>query len=360
MDRYLLAVLASLVLFISIINVAPVFSQTLQFPSSLSDTGVIAYDRYNFQIRGANVELDTFYPSSPNYLPDAWQLLKNLGVNTISVGGGGEGDLAHFNMVNYPNEWAQNLNNFLATASQNGIKVYFKQLGNKWGTLFNIVCPGGSDPYTPLTTAKMMIGELAGNNSLGHDFITDPRVLGWVTANEPDIANYTTLNWNLQLCDYIRSLGGKAWIAQPYHNGVADWSIMKPLLEGHVDYLEVHQYMESTFYSNMNCTAFYNSYVSALKWGIMSSLGSFSSSQIILGEFGIWIGEGTDAITANFTEAQRQIYYQAVFEAAKAEGIQNVAFTNFNNELDSPASFGVINMSGNPYPVYTTIQNIYV
>jgi hypothetical protein len=310
-------------------------------------------------MRAVNVGLDVFYPSSPNYQPNAWQLLKALGVNTIIVTGGGQGDIAHFNMNNHPNEWAQNLNNFLTEANQTGVKVYFKEMGNQYGTLFNIVSPDGnpSHTYTPISTAKMMVGELAGYNSLNHNFITDPRIIGWVTANEPDIANSTILTWNLQLCDYIRSLGGKAWIAAPSDNG-KQWNLIEPLLQGHVDYLEEHQYKESTFESNMTYSAFYASFRSSLYYGVVEYRGNYSMNQIILGEFGIWEGYGCDQICANFTDAERQVYYQAAFDAAKSVGIQNVGFFYFSQEEGS-CPFGVIDADGNPYGVYTTIQNIY-
>jgi hypothetical protein len=143
---------------------------------------------YGFNLRGGAVASNCFVPSAANYYANSWQLLKDLGVNWIRVHGGVEGDVNHFDMKNYPDDWAQNLDYFLAEADSHGVKVSFETLGSPYGTLFGIRSPGysdGSDPtaYTPISEAKAMIDQLAGNNSLGHNFIADPRVLGWVTSN---------------------------------------------------------------------------------------------------------------------------------------------------------------------------------
>lgn len=331
----------------------------------------------NFQMRGADVASDVFVPTASNYNPNAWQLLKEAGINTICVFGDIEGEdgSLQININDYPNTWAQNLNSFLSEAAQNGIEVYFQSLGDSWGNLFGIISPGetaGGLPPTPITQAETMINELAGNNSLGHDFITDPRILGWVTSNEVDISNQTILNWNLQVASYIRSLGGKAWLGSPSVNGDYEFSLTLPLLQGNVDYVDIHAYLLSEFYNNSNVmdyTSFFNFYKSYLETAVVQPAlqNGYSLSQVILGEFGLWTGTGSDqGITANFTDAERSVYYQAVFDAAKADGIQNVLFHTFFEEIEPDGAYlepnyGVVDSNSTTfYPnIYNIINNAY-
>lgn len=344
---------------------------TLSASQSIAMSGVIINTDFGFQMRGASVSIEAFTLGAINYQPNAWQLLKEANINTICVWGGINGDIAHFNINNYPNEWAQNLNNFLSAADQNGIKVYFGQLGNAYGTLFGIVSPGdtGSGPYsaTPLAQAEAMIDRLAGINSLGHNFINDSRVVGWRTSNEVDISNSTVLNWNLQLCDYIRSKGGKVWLSSPYFAGANDFSLTEPLLQGHVDYLETHKYLIPQFISSgMNYATYYDVWNSILM-SEEQSLGNFSPSEVILGEFGIWNGIGSDMGLTNvtFTDAERAVYYQAVFDAAAAAGIQNIMLFKFFAQKDSDGAvlapnYGVVDANGSFYPyILNIIQNAY-
>ena len=176
-----------------------------------------------FSGKGASVSLNSLFYcptcSKPwSYEPNGWQALITLGVNLIRVNGEGtEGDVGHFNINDYPNEWAQNFNNFLSQANSHGIKVSFADLGDHWGILFGIVAPDPADGITGTTisAAMAMVDKLAGNNPLGHNFITDQRVMGWSVANEVNLANNVTYNWCIQILDYIRSKGGKAYVSSP-------------------------------------------------------------------------------------------------------------------------------------------------
>ena len=202
--------------------------------------------KYRAQALGLNV----FHPNAVNYQPNAWAILKDLGVNTIRVGSGVEGDLHHINISKYPTEWAQSLDAFLSEAASHGIKVFFIQMGTQWDTLLGIVSPAPEQGIvgTPIATAKTMIDQLAGNNALNHNFITDMRIFGWSVSNEVNIGDPTTYDWNIQIADYIRSKGGKAWLSCPNDQTAGNWweSISfqrtEPLLRGHVDMLEIHYY----------------------------------------------------------------------------------------------------------------------
>ena len=326
----------------------------------------------NFNMRGATVMVSNFFSGNPSYQPNAWQLLKSGNINTVCIGGGTEGDVAHFNMINYPNAWAQNLNNFLSIADQNGIKVYFGILGTNQGTLFGIVSPDGTNSYTSLTQAKIMIDQLAGNNALGHNFITDSRVVGWRTSNEVDISNSAVLSWNTQLCDYIRSKGGNAWISSPWNGNSYDFTTTIPLVQGHVTYYESHVYLVKTFYNNgniMSYSTFYNVYKNCLNSVVVQPAlnNGIPLSQVILGEFGIWNGIGSDVglTSVSFTDAQRAVYIQAVYDAARDVGIKNIALFEYfaikqsNGGILAP-NYGIVDGNGNFYGTLgSIIQNAY-
>jgi hypothetical protein len=315
-----------------------------------------AASSYGFNLRGASVSANCFVPTAQSYYPNAWQLLKAAGVNWIRVSGGTEGDVNHFNIKNYPNEWAQNLDNFLAQADSYGIKVSFGSLGNPHDTLFGIRSPGTSDQsdpnaaFTSISDAKAMIDQLAGNNNLNHNFLTDDRVLGWVTSNEVYIGPSTSsnpnydgpfiLDWNLQLLDYIRSKGGKAWMSSPTvvqgSSDGYDFAQVVPLVAGHVDFLEAHYYKEwelMTYYHNggiYDWAGFQEFYKDLLISEMVNVRGNFSLDNVLLGEFGMWLGSGSDvAVTHTYTAQERQNYYQAVLSAAKAAGITNLCQHDF-------------------------------
>ncbi|MFX0140333.1 MAG: hypothetical protein ACFFDN_42225, partial [Candidatus Hodarchaeota archaeon] len=220
--------------------------------------GNIIYNKDTFILRGACVAYNIFNPNARNYQPKVWEILEDLGVNYINVWGGIEGDLNHINIKNFPNEWAENLDNFLTEADNHGIKVIFIEMGSRWYSLFGIISPGISPgetsvsdrPYTPIDEAKSLIDKLAGDNYLGHDFITDSRILGWKTSNERDIANEIVYEWNIELCNYIHSKGGKVWMGSPKFGSWEheDFDTIEPLIGENVDYLERHMYEITKFY----------------------------------------------------------------------------------------------------------------
>jgi len=350
----------------------PVFSSSLN--SRISTVGEVRDPaRGTFQMHGASVTLNCFIPQARNFQPRAWEIIKDLGINVLHVGGGTEGDIAHLNIRNYPNDWAQNLDAFLSEADNHGVKVYFSHLGSGYYTLFGIVSPGafGPAPATPIDEAKAMIDKLAGDNPLKHNFITDPRVIGWRTSCEDDISDPAVLSWNLELCDYIRSKGGKVWIASPSYGSGSDYfdfALTEPLLRGHVDYLEAHYYDEWELMNryNKDFNAFYTYYKNMLINKMVNVRGNYSIDQLILGEFGIWRGY-TDGmgVIANFTDDDRRNYYQAVLDAARDAGIKNVLFFSLLAEKYPDGTYeipnwGVVDVDGTYYPLVTDIiRNAY-
>lgn len=303
-------------------------------------------------MRGASTAINCFLPTAKNYYRNAWQLLKGIGVNTIRVWGGVESDITGLQMHGpYANpNWAQHLEAFLSEATSHGIKVYFDTLGSSWYTLFNIVSPpggAGPAPATPIDEAKPLIDQLAGDNALGHDFITDPRVIGWCTANEVDISNPEVLDWNIQMLDYIRGKGGKAWIRNPWASVAGpywkscDFHVTEPLLRGHVDFLELHEYEcedWKIYHGYPSYEQYYNYWVGLLQKYMIDGCGKYTIDQLILGEFGIWRGPevGYDGNTYDWSDQDRETYYKVVFNAAKDVGIKNVCLHDFFSQLTYP------------------------
>ena len=133
-------------------------------------------------------------------------------------------------------------------------------MGTPWGTDFGIPDGRGGVGIISIDTAKSYIDKLAGNNALGHNFITDPRIIAWSIGNEVTVGTKysngaVTTNseyWYLiQLHDYIRSKGGKTIANSPILDATAyngnNWWLdtidTVPLFEGHADYFEIHSYL---------------------------------------------------------------------------------------------------------------------
>jgi len=341
----------------------------------LGETPLYKTDGDGFYIKAADAHITAFLPYSKNYQPNAWGFVEDLGINALRLFTGGEGDIAHLNMKRYPNEWAENLNNFLSEADAHGVKVYFYELGTEWNTLLGI-----RPEDTTIEEAKSMIDKLTGDNNLGHDFINDDRILVWSVDNEPSISenpsreeDYKRLEWILEISDYIRSKGGKTVVASPrlddnWGRG-QDFHVTEPIFRGHVDYLERHSYKSVEFYQTCvdtgNSFSFedcynkiYASYKKLLQEEMIDDRGSFSIDQLIFGEFGVWIGEsGTKAnqgcINCFFEDEHRRAYYKAVLDAARDVGIKNICFHNLFSRTEGPTwtknlipDYGVVDVDG--------------
>ena len=311
----------------------------------------------NLTVKGITAMLDALYyspnqPTPKNYQPNGWAILQNLGINVVRIGEGPEGDIAHFNPVNYPNEWANNLDSFLTTANSHGMRVTFQQMGSQWGTLFNIYPPEPAQGIqgTSITDAKALIDQLSGNNPLKHNFITDPRIYAWSVGNEIDIGNPTTYNWCINVLDYIRAKGGQAFISTPINSTISsDWltsineNYIEPSLAGHVDYLSFNYYNAIYYAADAQkagtsvYTAAYNIMIKELTTYFVSGKGNIAMSNLIIGEEGIPSGPCTwNGVNLNFTPQSVSEYYQAMYDSAKTLGIKNIfffdAFLTYNGQ----------------------------
>ncbi len=308
-------------------------------------------------VKAITVHLNNLYysPNAPvpkNYQPNGWTLLKNLGINVIRVGEGPEGDIAHFNPINYPNEWASNLNAFLTKAQSNGMRVTFQEMGTQWQTFFNVIPPEPAKGIagSSITQSKAIIDQLAGNNALKINFITDPRIYAWSVGNEIDIGNPTTYNWCINILDYIRSKGGQAFISTPINTTLSsDWltsinvNSIFPSLAGHVDYLSFNYYNAIYYADNAQkagqsvYTATYNIMVKELNTYFVSGRGNIAMSNLMIGETGIPSGPTTwNGVYFNFTPQSVSEFYRAIYDSTKTLGIKNLfyfdAFETYNGQ----------------------------
>ncbi len=327
----------------------------------------------NFTIRAAEVASNTIKAGSQSYVPNWASVLHSLGVNTLRLQLGGEGDVWGTNMQTNPN-WAQNLDNLLSTVAAAGFTCYWYSLGTPWGgPLFGNDQAANISAVMSLDTAKMYIDELAGNNSLHHDFITDPRYTMWSIANEANIGSSTSPNsnyyWIIGVADYIRSKGGLVTIASPQISDdlpFRSYVGRANLLIGHSDFYEIHAYEAydlANYYKYANGS--YN-WVGYQSWLINSILkpaytaainAGFSPSKVFVGEFGMWTGNMSDLGLTNyyFSDQDRINYYTYYFQALNQVGIQDACFhTSFRDKSQIPWGDTYCMIAGAPYPPYAT------
>ena len=175
----------------------------------------------SFTVKAAQVALSNLTPGNPDYVANWAGILRGMGLNTVRVTSGGFGDCRGLNMVDNSATWAQHLEDALTTATglnrfgsgtPTGIsKVWWQSMGNPWGTDFGIFSGQGTTSDYPCLvsnqgktvtslvttyektngypTTKSYLDKLAGNNYLGPQFLTDPRILGWSPFNEGGMGN---------------------------------------------------------------------------------------------------------------------------------------------------------------------------
>lgn len=310
-----------------------------------------------FKIRGCHNSLENFHRGTPYFVPDRWEIIRELNLNTITLRGGGYGNIFKINMIINEN-WANNLDSILSDMASHGLKTSFIQLATSYDTLLGIRYPD-----VPIDQAKAMIDELAGDNCLGHNFIADPRIWVWIVKDEPNLEDTNLRNWCIQVCDYIRGKGGKAGIAHPrigslgWYEGTMSKHV-EPILSGHVDYLIYHLFRTAPFMENPTYEAF-KAYQKDKIERYIEGKGSFSVNQIVLNEWGIWSGGGSgQGYTGDVTEAQREIYYRATFDAMKASGIINTSFYQLFDDK-APQNYGIVEIDGTKHPAFNVVKENY-
>lgn len=318
-----------------------------------------------FSTRGTNIADDFMTPEmngyqNPNFRADAYTYIKDLNMNMIRVVGAT--DITAGLSPNYFVNWADILENLLATADQNGCKVLWGVIGNSYpGTETDVF--GVIPSVTPIPEAKAVIDKLAGANSRNHNFITDPRVWGWSVSNEDDLTNPADLDWNIQVMDYIRSKGGKAWAAAPWDSVRGYWTApyYEQVLGSHSDMIELHYYGEWSYIRecnghdpNITDKIKQDTLYNAIMQDFQDIFGSMPKERLYLGEYGCWLGYGTaegldEGIT--FTNQDRINVFAATLKAANDFGLQKLCQLGLFSKTVDQWNYGLVNpvSVGNSY-----------
>jgi hypothetical protein len=359
-----------------------------------------------FLSKAMQVGLDYINSNNIHYAPNWANSLHSLGVNTLRLSGGSQGDVWDINMVDNPNTWAQHLETLLELTDSNGFKVYFQTLGDPWGTVLGIdgmnigydrtpALVGSNYNRVSLVTSyeiangypltRSYLDKLAGNNPLNHNFLSDPRIWVWSPANEFYIGNAgsgssngdLTYNWWVFVADYIRAHGGQVVANNPlYGSNGWDQSFAQTAkyFDGrvgnrHADYIEFHVY---AFQSLLNGQYGYSG--SSKNWGawkndLQNALaaytinrGNFDANNIILGEFGIWDGYGDNSgVSGTFSSADVTNYFNYYFQALNALSIpiRNTAVYGGFTTQSSNTDFGLITRNGVYLPGCGPISQYY-
>ncbi len=349
-------------------------------------------DTDDFTVKATHVNLCNIMPGHPSYVPNWANLLQGLGINTLRIEDGGEGRLGY--NINLDANWAQNLMKVLDTINPDrtgttGYKIYWQCLGAPWESEFGIndiyrsPDDGANDGsggvgLMNINTVKLMIDKLAGNNALGHNFITDPRIIAWAVGNECSVGTsngYGGVNtnsvysWLIQIMDYIRSKGAQVIADAPYvDNWDMNFALTAPLFFGHANYMETHEYrvqeLASTYnYGNLQFNwAGWKTYLQNVLTAQVNAAkaAGFDSEHIVLGEFGIFPAYNPDWNTGIYWTQQTQAdYYTNYFQVLDA--VSSIKWTSpFCAFMSGAYHYGFIAApSGTTYPAYNVIAAYY-
>jgi len=299
----------------------------------ISSYGIIQYP--NFIYQGTTTSIKVFYQKYIDYNPHAFEIIKDLKIDTIRVYGAG---FSGFNMKN--SDWAEKLSSFLDLCETHDVKVVFHHIADwRYGCTYdhphvNIGSsqpnpwPFGIEVSEGIAKSKAKIDKLAGDNSLGRNFLTDPTVPLWILLNEPFIDVYTNgnlvLDWIREISTYMRSKGVKVAVGHPHLKpGYTDPSLVIPQLRGYVDYIIFHWYGGGTAVEAQNkgesvFDAVYNAISNKIN-AYKTELGNLPVEDLLIGESGIQRYE-----TSGATEETRGEYYRAIFQASLDTGIGGV------------------------------------
>ncbi len=347
------------------------FSLSLSLISAFDVNNVASASGSGLGVKAAAV----FYPTLAGYngltTSQCLSILRGMGINAMRL----YGFSAAVNPLDNAN-WATTLDSFLSTCSNAGIKVYFMSMGGAYGDGFGIADVLEASPipvpalcsstyqsgwqqnaygkyWTPATTSNVqpIIDALAGKtqnaytagalvygNSLGRNFLTDPRIIGFDIGNENTVGDYAngmvTLNsvgtWEISMMDYMRSKGATNIIADcPVltNNGIGVWdqnfAHTAPIFYGHANYVETHLYYDINLIENYISSGNWAGFQAYIANDLTSQMryannAGFDNNHVILGEFGIW--HGYSSWTPNycyytFTDQNVIDYYSHYFQA---------------------------------------------
>lgn len=338
--------------------------------------------------KGVNVEANLLvaenatWPRNYHGLPYddfAWIILKRAGADLISITGGTEGNVLHIALneahpYGFPYDplWAENLEKLLAKADGYGFKVTFATLGSKWGTLLEIVPPMNNysrlTKWSSIPEALAMIDKLGGNNSLGHNFLSDPRIAYWQPINEARLDYVDVRDWTFAVGDKIRSYGGlvTACVNDGIHEYDKTFPYIMAQIQDHFDFIQAHVFHSDTLklagLTSPNPTVdiyqpCYNAFLASFK-AMTDGRGSYSLDKVMVTEYGCGLGEWavwTGAGKIYTTEYQQAQYIQAFLDALRNAGLSQHRYHSPINLYDYTnlkplRSFGFIDYDGTIYP----------
>lgn len=329
--------------------------------------------------KGANIPANLLVPGARAYLPDdlAWKMAQDINLNVLHLAPGIEGDVAGINMNSHPDTWAQKLMNFLNKAESYGLKVILHEMGNPWDAGLGITPPMfnyqrienfGAVAKT-IPEALAMIDKIGGDNNLGHNFFTDPRIPYWQPINEARLDYQDVADWTAALCDAIRGYGGKVscCVNDGIHRYAESFPYIMPFAEAHFDYLQAHEYgyygAEALIRSEGAAAQVYQPLYDTFheKLGTMArDRGSYPIEKVLWTEWGFWNGtmQGPGMSSPlTVTEQQQADYVRAAFDAMRDIGLKNSIYHHLFNTYDFYADryrerWGVADYDGTPFLAY--------
>lgn len=317
----------------------------------------------SFSIKSGQTALNYIQPNQPQYIPNWKKMLQDLNFNCLRVGSGTSGDTWGLNLWDNPN-WAENLNACLENMKE--FFVVWQCFDGQWASGFGIDDMNVGldrlpsfvsktqqpDPWVKTTTSwgqdiwrrdltinnghdatREFLRKLAGNNSVGRNFLADPMFLGWAIGNECYIGNGAgnpTYDWMIDAMQYIKSVGGKTIANCPLY-GVGGWNFSfkdtVPLFEGKADIMETHNYLLAEFIAAGKTPTGFIPDIKAQLQNQIDNRGSFQKDNLFLGEMGIWGGAYQDfglPQPYTFTTQDRINYFTGYFRALKELGWQKM------------------------------------
>jgi len=338
-------------------SVSFVQANNLQSSKALSSYGTLSYPANHstsFVYRGTTLSIKIFFPSYADYKSNVFDVLKDLGIDTIRVYGAG---FSEFNMEN--SDWATKLKAFLDLLGNNGVKVIFHEMAD-WRYLNSDTHPHarrttrnpwpfGIALYDGIASSKAKIDALAGANSIGHNFLTDPRMPLWILLNEPfpdttTDSGVSVLDWIKQIAAYMRAKGAKVTVGFPSLHGVTTPSLVLPLFRDYVDYIIFHWYGSGTY------SSIYSSLTSEIN-AYKAELGSIPVKNLMIGEIGVQRSDATEQI--------RGESYKAYFQASLDAGMGAIFPFTLYDIYNIPETWGAITTTGEYFTKVTDQYKTY-
>ena len=333
------------------------------------------------QNQGVNHYVDSPAYRAKPYPDQAWDQAIALGMNCIQFGGGQEGNVLHCQLNEnhpygraYDSDWASSLEAFLAKAASYGIKVVFHSMGSYYGTNLGFVPPmhnystnapdGNPWKYQSLAELEVLLNKLAGNNSLGKNFLTDSRIAWWSPINEARMNLGYVKDWTVGMLRMLKERGAKTSVCvnDGAHHYWETFPYIIPIIGDYIDYLQAHDYQSDlVIVPTRNdptadlYTLSYNAFLDHLTV-MADGRGGFPLDHVMLTETGM--GHRSNGLPWHYhregdfwqTKQQQADYIKGCFDAAKTVGLTNIFYHETiwmrPYPTDTTWGFGFVNYDG--------------